>query len=69
MTRPGFPTPQCNMYTWGEPWYLFLREHDIIEIGPEFLEQKGNVLHVVKLTMRSTLSVYDICPLKAKYMK
>ena len=37
-------------------------DHDIIEIGPEFLEQKGNVLFVVQLAMCSTLGVYNIGP-------
>ena len=27
----------------GRAWYLFPCDHDVIEIGPEFLEQKGNV--------------------------
>ena len=43
-------------------WYLFSHEHDIIETGPKFLEQKGNVWYIVQLTMRSTLVYYDICP-------
>ena len=43
-------------------WYLFSHEHDIIETGPKFLEQKGNVWYIVQLTMCSTLVYYDICP-------
>ena len=43
----------------------FLRKHDVIEIG---LKQKGNVLHVVQQTMRSTLGVYDIQPLITRYI-
>ena len=31
----------------GRAWYLFSYEHDIVKIGPGFLEQKGNVLGVV----------------------
>ena len=44
----------------GKVWYLLSRDHDVIKIEAEFLEQKGNVLHVVQPTMCSTLSVYDI---------
>ena len=43
----------------------FLCKHDISKIGPE---QKGNVLYVVQPTMSSTLCVYDIQPLIARYM-
>ena len=46
-------------------WYLFYVKHDVIEIG---LKQKGNVLCVVQPTMPSTLGVYDIQPLIARYM-
>ena len=39
----------------GRAWYLFSREHDVIENErPEFLEQKGNI---VQPTMRSILCV------------
>ena len=44
-------------------WYLFSRDRDVIKIGPEFLEQKGNVLCVVRPTMHSVFGVYDIHPL------
>ena len=54
------------MYTRGEPGkYLFLHEHDVIEKGPEFLEQKD---HVVQPTMHSTLGVYDICRPIGRYV-
>ena len=57
------------MYMRGEPdTYLFSCDHGIIEIGPEFLEQKGNVLRVIQPTLRSTLGVHDIRPLIARYM-
>ena len=36
---------------------IVVSDHDVIEIGPEFLEQKVNVLCVVQPTMCSTLSV------------
>ena len=52
---PGSPGMQI-VYLW-RAWYLFSRDHDVIEIGPEFLEQKGNVLHVIQSTLRLTLSV------------
>ena len=42
-------------------------EHDVIEIGPEVLEQKANVF-VVQPTMRSTLYVSDVRPPTARYM-
>ena len=45
----------------GEPCIFVSHDHGIT-VGPEFLEQKGNILHVVQLTMRSKLSVYDIRP-------
>ena len=37
-------------------WYIFSRDHDVIEIGPEFL---GNVLCVIQQNLRSTLGVCD----------
>ena len=49
-------------------WYLFARDHDVIKIGSEFLEQKGNVLRVIQPTLRSTLGVYDIRPLIVIYV-
>ena len=49
-------------------WYIFSRDHDVIKIGPEFLEQKGNVLRVIQPALRSTLGVYDIRPLIVIYM-
>ena len=47
------------MYTCGEPG-IFTHDRDVIKIGPEFLEQKGNILRVIQLTLRSTLGVHDI---------
>ena len=46
----------------GRVWYLFSHDHDVIKIGPEFLEQKGNILLLVQPTMFSVCSVYDIPP-------
>ena len=40
----------------------------VIKIGPEFLEQKGNVLSVIQPALRSTLGVYDIHPPIVIYM-
>ena len=51
---------QKHVYV-GRAQYLFSCEHDVIEIRPEFLEQKGNVFCVVQPTMHSTLGVYGIC--------
>ena len=56
-----------DKHTW-RAWYIFSRDHDVIKIGPEFLEQKGNVLRVIQPTLRSTLSVYDIRPPIVIYM-
>ena len=41
----------------------FLLKHDVIKIGPE-----DNILRIVQPTMSSTLVVYDIRPLIARYM-
>ena len=52
----SFPgSPGMRICIAGRAWYLFLHKHDIIE-----LKQKGNVLCVLRPTMRSTLGVYDI---------
>ena len=48
------------MQAW-KAWY-FCHDYDVIKIGEEFLEQKGNILRVVQSPMRSTLGVYDIRP-------
>ena len=49
-------------------WYIFSRDHDVIKIGPEFLEKKGNVLCIIQPALRSTLGVYDICSPIAIYV-
>ena len=56
----SFPgSPEHELYTrWA--WYIFSRDHDVIKIGPEVLEQKGNVLCVIQPALRLTLGVYDI---------
>ena len=65
----SFPgSPERKTYTGGRAWYLFSRDHDVIKIGPEFLEQKGNVLCVIQPALRSTLGVYDIHLAIARYM-
>ena len=48
-----------NVHAW-TAWYIFSRDHDVIKIGPKFLERKGNALRVIQLALRSTLGVYDI---------
>ena len=50
-----------NVHAW-RAWYIFSCDRDVIKIGPEFLEQKGNVLCVIQPTLHSTLGVYDIGP-------
>ena len=50
-----------NKHAWTAR-YIFSRDHDVIKIGPQFLEQKGNVLGVIQPALRSTLGVYDIRP-------
>ena len=51
---PGSPEREIN--TRGEPGIF----SHVIKIGPEFLEQKGNVLSVIQPALHSTLDVYDI---------
>ena len=63
---PGSPEREIN--TRGKPGMFFSRDHDVIEIGTEFLEQKGNVLRVIQPALRSTLGVYDIRPPVVIYM-
>ena len=48
-------------------WYIFSRDHDVTKLGPEFLEQKGNLLLIIQPTLRSTLGVYDIRSPIARY--
>ena len=61
----SFPgSPERELYTRGEPG---IYSH-VIKIGPEFLEQKGNVLSVIQPALRSTLGVYDIRPPIVIYM-
>ena len=59
---PGSPERERNKR--GEPGIF----SHVIKIGPEFLEQKGNVLSVIQLALRSTLGVYDIRPPIVIYM-
>ena len=59
---PGSPEREIN--TRGEPGIL----SHVIKIGPEFLEQKGNVLSVIQPALRSMLGVYDIRPPIVIYM-
>ena len=59
---PGSPEREIN--TRGEPGIF----SHVIKIGPEFLEQKGNVLSVIQPALHSTLGVYDICPPIVIYM-
>ena len=62
----GSPTPEHEYVYQGEAGIF--SHYDIIKIGPEFLEQNSNVLHIVQPTMHSTLSVYDIQLPITRYM-
>ena len=52
---PGSPALECEHVYVGRACYLSSREHDIIKIGPEFLEQKSNALCVGGLSKIQTL--------------
>ena len=56
-----------NIHAW-RAWYIFSRDHDVIKIGPELLEQIANVLRVIQPALRLTLGVYDICSPIAIYV-
>ena len=43
-----------NVHAW-RAWYLFSCNYDIFKIGPEFLEQKGNVLRIIQQTLHLML--------------
>ena len=57
-------TPEREINTHGEPGIF----SHVNKMGPEFLEQKGNVLSVIQLALHSTLGVYDIRPPIVIYM-
>ena len=40
----------------------------LFKIGPQFLKQKGNILHIIQPTLHSTLGVYDNHPQIARYV-
>jgi len=65
---PGSLNLECEHWDYPgmESLVFFPHDHDVIEIGTEFLEQKGNILLVVQPTMCSPLSMYDICPMITK---
>ena len=63
---PG--SPERELYVHGEPGIFFSCDHDVIKIGPGFLEQKGNISHIVQQTMHLTLGVYIIQPPIARYV-
>ena len=48
-----------NVHAW-RACYIFSRDHYVIKIGPEFFEQRGNVLRIIQPALHSTLGVYDI---------
>ena len=56
---PGFHAPECKHWSCADMvFFLTWPLHN--KIGAEFLDQKGNVLHVVQPTMCLTLGVYNI---------
>ena len=57
-----------NVHVW-RAWYIFSRDHYVIKIGPEFLEQKGNILRVIQPTLHPTLGIYNIRLLIAIYVQ
>ena len=64
-TVASFPgSPELEINTRGEPGIF----SHVIRIGPEFLEQQGNVLSVFQPALHSTLGVYDIRPPIVIYM-
>ena len=66
MSVPRLPGMQ-NVHAW-RAWYLFSRDHDVIEIRSEFLEQKGSILRIIQPTLCSKLDVYDMAPPIARYV-
>ena len=64
---PDSPTLECKNFLCEESLVSFSREHDVIEIGPKFLEQK-DVLCIVQTTMHSALSMYGVVPPTARYL-
>ena len=46
---PGSPTSECKYP--GRTWYLFSREHDMIERGQDFQNRKGNIYMLVHHTL------------------
>ena len=58
---PGSPLWNINMCMHaGRAWYLFSREHNVIKIGPEFLEQKTFCVLFNQLCVECLVHVYDI---------
>ena len=46
---------------------MLSHDHYVNKLGPEFFEQKGNLLLVIQSTLRSTLGVCDIHSPIARY--
>ena len=49
----------------GRAWYIFSREHDVIE---KFSERRRYILRVIQLSTRSTLGEYNNRPPLARYV-
>ena len=58
---PPAPLPEREYVNTGRAWYLFSHEHDVIKIRPEFLEQKGNILHVLLINFAFIAQCMDTC--------
>ena len=65
--RPAFRRLQyCKA---GRAWYIFSREHDVIEkCRAKFSERRRYVLRVIQPSTRSTLGEYDSRPPLARYV-
>ena len=65
--HPAFCCLQCGKL--GRAWYLFSREHDVIDKWQKIQNKKKNeISHIVQPNMSSTLGVYDSRPLLARYV-
>ena len=62
--RPAFRRLQYGKA--GRAWYIFSREHDVIEKWQNF--QNEDVLRVIQPSTRSTLGEYDSRPPLARYV-
>ena len=60
---PGSPSLEHKLYMCthaGRVWYLFSCEHNVIKIGPQFLQQKTFCVLFNQLCVECSVHVYDI---------